>query len=80
MCYTRETGEILPRSTVDIDAIIAYLNSLNINNPKDRVEPPFQRTIAGKDTYVIRIMKPIINDSTKQAVGGIAYLMNIDSL
>jgi len=80
MCYTRETGEILPRSTVDIDATIAYLDSLNINNPKDRVEPPFQRTIAGKDTYVIRMMKPIINDSTKQAVGGIAYLMNIDSL
>jgi len=80
MCYTRETGEILPRATVDIDATIAYLNSLNINNPKDRVEPPFQRSIAGKDTYVIRMMKPIINDSTKQAVGGIAYLMNIDSL
>jgi methyl-accepting chemotaxis protein len=80
MCYTRETGEILPRSTVDIDATIAYLDSLNINNLKDRVEPPFQRTIAGKDTYVIRMMKPIINDSTKQAVGGIAYLMNIDSL
>ena len=80
MCYTRETGEILPRATVDIDATIAYLDSLNINNPKDRVEPPFQRSIAGKDTYVVRMMKPIINDSIKQAVGGIAYLMNIDSL
>ncbi|MCL2175494.1 MAG: hypothetical protein FWB73_05555, partial [Treponema sp.] len=47
--YTRETGEIRPRVNTDIDATYAYLNSLSVNNIKDRVEPPIQRQILGKD-------------------------------
>ena len=80
MCYTRETGEILPRATVDIEETITYLNSLNVNNLRDRIEPPFLRSIAGKDTYVIRMMKPIVSSSTNQIVGGIAYLMTIEQM
>jgi len=80
MSYTRETGEILPRVNTDIDATYAYLNSLNINNLKDRVEPPIQRQILGKDGYVVRMMRPIVNDSTRQIVGAVGYLVNIEQM
>jgi len=80
MCYTRESGELLPRATSDIDATIAYLNSLNINNIKDRVEPPIHRSVAGKDTYLVRMMRPIVDDNARQIVGAVGYLVNIGQM
>ena len=80
MCYTRETGVLLPRATSDIDDTITYLNSLNINDLKDRVEPPLRRQISGKDTYVVRMMRPIVDDSTRQIIGAIGFLVNIDQV
>jgi len=80
MCYTRETGELLPRATSDIDATYAYLNSLNINNIKDRVEPPIKRSLSGKDAYVVRMMRPIVDDSTRQIIGAVGYLVNIEQM
>jgi len=80
MCYTRETGEILSRATSDIDATYAYLNSLNINNIKDRVEPPIHRAVAGKDAYLVRMMRPIVDDTARQIVGAVGYLVNIEQM
>jgi len=80
MCYTRETGEILPRATSDIDATYAYLNSISVNNIKDRVEPPIHRAIAGKDGYVVRMMRPIVDDTARQIVGAVGYLVNIEQM
>jgi len=80
MCYTRESGEILPRATSDIDATYAYLNSLSVNNIKDRVEPPIQRQILGKDGHVVRMMRPIVDDNARQIVGAVGYLVNIEQM
>jgi methyl-accepting chemotaxis protein len=78
IAYTRETGQILSRTTTDIDGSMAYFNSPNAW--KDRVDEPTPRTINGKDTYVIRMMVPIINPRTNEVVGGVGCLLTIDAL
>jgi len=80
MSYTRETGDIRVRVNTDIDATYAYLNSLDINSIKDRVEPPIARQILGKDGYVVRMMRPIVDDEARQIVGAIGYLVNIEQM
>jgi len=80
MCYTRETGDIAARATADIEDTMTYLNSLDVNNLRDRIEPPFPRTLGGKNTFVIRMMKPIVCSATNQIVGAVAYLMTIDQM
>jgi len=78
--YTRETGDIRPRVNTDIDATYAYLNSLSINNIRDRVEPPIARQILGRDGYVVRMMRPIVDDNARQIVGAVGYLVNIEQM
>ncbi|MCL2277091.1 MAG: methyl-accepting chemotaxis protein [Treponema sp.] len=80
MSYTRETGDVRVRVNTDIDATYAYLNSLNVNNLKDRVEPPIPRQILGKEGYVVRMMRPIVNDNTRQIIGAVGYLVNIEQM
>ncbi|MDR2596711.1 MAG: methyl-accepting chemotaxis protein [Treponema sp.] len=76
--FTFETGTITSRASIDTDASMAYFNGPNSHN--DRIENPFARKINGKDTYVIRMMAPIINSRTKEVVGGVGGLMVIDEL
>ena len=76
--YTRETGQITQRATVDLEGSMAYLNGPNAR--KDRVEHPYPLTIAGKNTYVFRIMVPIINTRTGEVVGGVGCLLTIDQM
>ena len=75
MTYSRETGEILGRITVDIDGAIAYFNGPN--SKKERVEQPFLRNINGTDMYLLRMMVPIINRRTNETVGGVGCLLDI---
>jgi methyl-accepting chemotaxis protein len=75
MFYTRETGKLERRATTDIDASMSYLTGPNAR--KDRVEHPIPRKINGKDTYVIRMMVPIINHRTNEVVGGVGCLLDI---
>jgi methyl-accepting chemotaxis protein len=75
MFYTRENGNLEGRATTDISASMAYLTGPNAR--KDRVEHPVPRKISGKDTYVIRMMVPIINPRTKEVVGGVGCLLDI---
>jgi len=75
MTYTRETGEIVARSTSDVDASMAYFNGPNSKN--DRVEQPFIRKMNGKDLCLLRIMVPIINPRTNETVGGVGYLLDL---
>jgi methyl-accepting chemotaxis protein len=49
--YTRESGKISSRTTVDIDASMAYFDGPNPT--KDRVEHPIPRKIDGKDTHLL---------------------------
>jgi len=76
--YTRESGRISSRTTVDIDASMAYFDG---PNPiKDRVEHPIPRKIDGKDTHLLRIMVPIVNPRTKEVVGGVGCLYDIAAI
>ena len=73
--YTRENGAIEARITNDIDSSMAYFNGPNAK--KDRVEPPSARKVNGKDTYLLRMMVPIINPRTNETVGGVGCLLDI---
>jgi methyl-accepting chemotaxis protein len=76
--YTRESGKISSRTTIDIDAAMAYITGPNAL--KDRVEHPIPRKIDGKDTHLLRIMVPVINPNTKEVVGGVGCLFTIDTI
>ena len=73
--YTWESGGVQARTTVDIEGSMAYLNSPNAR--RDRVEDPFFRNVNGRDTYLIRLMVPIINRRTQEIVGGVGCLLDI---
>ena len=78
--YTRESGQIEFRTTLDdtINAAMAYLNG-----PKNKaasVEDPIPRKVDGKDTFVIRMMVPVINPRTSETVGGVGILFRIDPI
>jgi methyl-accepting chemotaxis protein len=76
--YTKETGQILSRTTTDIDDAITYLNGSNAR--KERVDDPFLRTTNGKDAYLLRMMVPIINPRTGEVVGGVGGLLDTASV
>ncbi|MCL2264677.1 MAG: methyl-accepting chemotaxis protein [Treponema sp.] len=76
--YTKETGYIEIRATVDIEASMAYFTGPE--SRKERVEEPFSRKISGTDTYLIRMMVPIVNPRTSEVVGGVACLLTITPL
>ena len=75
--YTRESGEILPRLSADVDNAMAYFNGPN--SRRDRVEDPFVREVMGKNSNLIRLMVPIINPDTNEVVGGVGCLLNLDA-
>jgi len=76
MSVTRETGKLIVRPTTDVNDTIAYLNTVNPRQPKDRVEPPLFRD----GHYVLRFMVPIICSRTNQAVGAVGLLMYTDQM
>ena len=76
--YTRETGRLEARASTDLAASLAYFNGPN--SKKSRVEVPFARNIAGKDTYLLRYMAPIVNPRTNETVGGVGCLIDISVL
>jgi methyl-accepting chemotaxis protein len=76
--YTRETGQILKRTTVDINDSMTYLNGPNAR--KDRVENPIPKIIDGKNTHLVRMMVPVINPRTGEVVAGVGCLLIIDAL
>ena len=73
--FTRETGDITVRATIDVDDAMAYFNGPN--SRMDRVEDPIPRTIMGRDTFLVRMMVPIVNHRTNQVVGGVALLYDV---
>jgi methyl-accepting chemotaxis protein len=76
--FTGESGQILSRvtATAEIEAVTAFISN-PLNKEKDRVEHPIQRTINGKDTYLLRMMVPIVNPRTQEMVGGVGCLLDI---
>ncbi|MDR0442680.1 MAG: methyl-accepting chemotaxis protein [Treponema sp.] len=78
MTWTRESGEIRSRTSVDVEVSMTYFNGPN--SKKDRFDHPIPGTIGGKNTYVIRMMVPIINPRTNETVGGVGCLLRIDAM
>ncbi|MCL2139817.1 MAG: hypothetical protein FWH41_09865, partial [Treponema sp.] len=78
MGYSRESGQIEPMTSIDIDASMAYFNGPN--SKKDRVEHPIPRTLGNEQINVIRMMVPIINARTNETVGGVGFLLNISGI
>jgi methyl-accepting chemotaxis protein len=76
--YTRESGQVQSRATTDIDGSMAYITGPNPK--KERVENPILRTIQGNDTFLLRLMVPIINSHTNETVGGVGCLISIDAM
>jgi len=76
--FIKEDGSITKRTTSDIEDAMVYFNGPA--SRKDRIEDPVPRTINGKNTYIIRIMVPIINPRTREVVGGVGGLLVIDPL
>jgi len=76
--FTYESGTMSSRASIDVDAAMAYFNGPN--SRRDRIEDPIARSVGGKDTYVIRMMVPIINKRTNEVVGGVGGLLVIDGL
>ncbi|MCL2044638.1 MAG: methyl-accepting chemotaxis protein [Treponema sp.] len=78
MTYTRESGEITSRATIDIPGSMAYLTGPNAR--RDRLEDPEPRNVNGVDTHLIRMMVPITNRRTNEVVAGVGLLYNIDAV
>ncbi|MDR2716909.1 MAG: methyl-accepting chemotaxis protein [Treponema sp.] len=76
MTFSKETGQIAGRASVDIDNTMAYLNGPNAH--KDRVDNPEPWRVKGKDTFAFKMMVPIINSHTNEIVGGLGCLLAID--
>jgi methyl-accepting chemotaxis protein len=74
--YTKETGKLTTRTSGDVDDMVAYITGPNAM--KDRVENPMPRTINGKDTLTFRMSAPIINNRTREVVGGVGCVLAID--
>jgi methyl-accepting chemotaxis protein len=78
MAYTRENGVTEKRVTSDLVDATAYFNSPSAS--KDRAETPFTRKVLGKDMWVLRLMSPIIDPTTKQTIGGVGSLIDITAI
>jgi methyl-accepting chemotaxis protein len=78
MAFIKENGNVTSRVTGDIENTMSYLNGPNAR--KDRVDEPIPRNVNGKDTYLVRMMVPIVNSHTNEVVGGVGCLLDINVL
>jgi len=72
---TRENGRVDVITAIVVNAVMEKLNG-----PDSRilsVSDPTIINLAGKDTYCIRLIVPIINERTNEAVGGIGCQLDI---
>lgn len=78
MAYFKETGKITGRTSGDINNVIAHITGPNAY--KDRVDNPTILKIKGKNTHIIKISVPIINNRTNKIVGGLGCFLTIDTM
>ncbi|MDR0303036.1 MAG: methyl-accepting chemotaxis protein [Treponema sp.] len=78
MTYSKETGRMEGRASLDIENTMAHITGPNAH--KDRVEHPVARKVNGKDTFIIRMVVPIVNSHTDEVVGSVGCLLAIDAI
>ena len=74
--FSRETGELIVRTSTDIEKTIAHISGPNAR--KDRVDNPVSRRVNGKDTFAFIMLVPITNPRTNEVVGGVGCLLTVD--
>jgi len=67
--YGRDTGRVTAMVSSSIQEVMAHIGGPNAR--KEVVENPLPYNLNGRDTYVIRIMVPIIDKVTNQVVGDV---------
>ncbi|MDR1399218.1 MAG: methyl-accepting chemotaxis protein [Treponema sp.] len=73
--YTRQSGQVEHLTYNEVDTVMAF-----INGPEARQEVIYQpvlQTVAGKDTFTIKISAPIIHRATNRVVGRVG--VNVDT-
>jgi methyl-accepting chemotaxis protein len=78
MVYSRESGTVIARSSVDVPDAMSYINGPN--SKKDRVEDPFVRNVEGVDRIFFRMMVPVVNPRTNETVAGVGCLIDTAKL
>ena len=76
--FAKESGTLRKRSSNDLSVHMEHINGPDAR--KERVENPTPRLIDGKDTYLVRMMVPIINNKTNEVVGGLGCLFDIATI
>jgi methyl-accepting chemotaxis protein len=78
MNYSKETGRMEGRASGDVENVMAHITGHSAH--KDRADHPVPRNVNGKDTFVTRLMVPIINSRNNEVVGGLGCLITIDAI
>jgi methyl-accepting chemotaxis protein len=73
---TREYGDIRIITSTIVTEATDYMNSAD--RLLDNVAHPNLLNVAGKDTYTVRLMVPIINSRNNEVVGCVGCQLNID--
>jgi methyl-accepting chemotaxis protein len=73
--YTRRSGEIEHLTYDDVETVMASLTGENMG--KTLVYDLVPQTIAGKDTYTIKITVPVISRRTNAVVGRVGMNINV---
>jgi methyl-accepting chemotaxis protein len=72
----RETGQMRTLTSTVVPDAMAYITGPN--SRKDNIGQPGLMSGATKETYVVRMMVPIINSRTNEVVGTVGCQLNID--
>jgi methyl-accepting chemotaxis protein len=76
--YTKRSGGMEHLVYEKMDAVMDVINGPNAR--KDIIYDPIPQTIAGKDTYVIRMTVPVIHRKTGDVVGRVGVNVNTSYL
>jgi len=74
--YTRETGQIKARTSIDIADSMAHINGPDAR--RDRMGNPEPKMVNGKEALTFILSVPIISDSTDDVVGSVSCVLNVD--
>jgi len=76
IAYSGERWKTVAKTYENIINIMAHIHGPNAREVS--VDHPTPLTIDGRDTYVVNMMVPIVNQRTMETVGGVGFLLDIN--
>jgi methyl-accepting chemotaxis protein len=73
--YTQRTGKLEHLIYEDIPGMMAIINGPDAQ--REKIDDPVSQTVAGKDTYLVKVSVPVINRKTGEVAGRVG--MNVDT-